>query len=1167
MTAAAPWAGRMGHAVVAHDGKVWVLGGLIAYLYYMNDVWSSPDGVNWTEVSPMMKAPWGPRHDLAAASFAGKLWVIGGYSGRNEGTHEADIWSSPDGVAWTQVTTPPEWPGRMGHTALVHQNMLWVLGGASLRDVWHSADGISWTPATLDAPWGGDCVAAESYEGKIWALTTDYRTNAMWNSENGVEWEPVIEALPFPRRWWSPTLVVYHNKLVVSGGGNGLFNDVWHCEDGVQWLELQSRPIWKPRAQHGALVFNDGYWIMGGYDGNSYLSDVWRYAGAMGCEANANGVNDPPRVSLLADPPSGPAPLEVVFMATGSDPDCDPLTYLWDFGDGSPASTQPSVLHIFQSAGTYTVTVAVSDGELAATTTARVTVGPLPHVQDDIGANGGSLDLGLGHLQIDAGVLPAGVDFVLTEYPSMGSLAQLRIGIPGAVPIGPAYDLVTPARTSAPMALTIVYDPADIPAGYSASNLGFLVRMVGVPDDPKGAAQFASVAADYAILPAVVDPAGHTATLDMYCSNRVQLVALPDPIEVVSAEPKAAPSPFEIVFDTSPTVLSRKDYGDIATDVLSQTFNTLVLGRGFPGPLGKMKIVVKSMNCNGFVGKDPQIISLSHELTAHNLHCTLPHEFMHCIQIVCSNPVSDSAYIEEDAWVYEGQAEWAADEVFDNYSGQYFMVTGERFNDPLNHRPRDRWTLNEYKTVAFWKWVEAVSPGTILATYLNQQSLTHTPLWVNQTLVKWQDSFFAAYPNCDFLQFVADSMFWKDYDTNEINDKDLWTADCLGSPGSVPKTFGYEDNFIWVERDSAGDGDTNKALVEFNPKDCLSADIRVVWTRPQTAPEDRLTGKLHVEWPKTAEPLDAMVIAARNGSALEYVEVRDLSQTHEVTKVRFSSDADYRAIIIIVDPRWKDPAGSFLSPNPVAKVWVEDPCGQLPGNIIDVATTDELVAAVKSTPPGNTIRLANGFYYPPLADYVIPDWDTTYPARVFLGLNGLALVGSGNTTIVLSGAAGYTGIATGGNSAIRNLTISSRATHAIEAFNDLTVCNVTISVRKNWPYNGEGILFVPQQPGAYSLTVKDCTIQNIDISNDYCYGIYPTCLDSSYSISMTVEGTAISGFKTGIEWWGGGPEDGLILATVSDCDLFSANTDGNAVEYVFDYCDGVCHYNPVEHCP
>jgi len=62
------------------------------------------EGSLWSEATP--SAGFSPRHSFGAVNFQNKMWVIGGNSTDEFNSTGAlgDIWNSPDGVNWTQVT-------------------------------------------------------------------------------------------------------------------------------------------------------------------------------------------------------------------------------------------------------------------------------------------------------------------------------------------------------------------------------------------------------------------------------------------------------------------------------------------------------------------------------------------------------------------------------------------------------------------------------------------------------------------------------------------------------------------------------------------------------------------------------------------------------------------------------------------------------------------------------------------------------------------------------------------------------------------------------------------------------------------------------------------------------------------------------------------------------
>ncbi|HEU4319264.1 MAG TPA: S8 family serine peptidase [Acidimicrobiia bacterium] len=87
------------------------------------------------------------------------------------------------------------------------------------------------------------------------------------------------------------------------------------------------------------------------------------------------GVSDgpPPNGAPTASFTYSCVDLDCTFTNTSTDPEDDPLTYTWDFGDGNATSTV-SPAHSYSTAGTYPVELTVSDGESSHTAAASVTV-------------------------------------------------------------------------------------------------------------------------------------------------------------------------------------------------------------------------------------------------------------------------------------------------------------------------------------------------------------------------------------------------------------------------------------------------------------------------------------------------------------------------------------------------------------------------------------------------------------------------------------------------------------------------------------------------------------------------------------------------------------------------------------------------------------------------
>lgn len=85
------------------------------------------------------------------------------------------------------------------------------------------------------------------------------------------------------------------------------------------------------------------------------------YPGGQGPAPTVPSGNGDPVADFTLSPSAPSAGTPVTFTSASTDPDGDPLTFLWGFPDGSTSTTDPAVF-TFTSPGSHTVILEVSDG-------------------------------------------------------------------------------------------------------------------------------------------------------------------------------------------------------------------------------------------------------------------------------------------------------------------------------------------------------------------------------------------------------------------------------------------------------------------------------------------------------------------------------------------------------------------------------------------------------------------------------------------------------------------------------------------------------------------------------------------------------------------------------------------------------------------------------------
>jgi len=249
------------------------------------DLTSSPGDItldfnnpSWTKATAA--AGWSARYGHTAVVYDNKMWVMGGHYGA---VSKNDVWYSTDGVTWTQATAAAGWSARTWHESIVFDNKMWVMGGyyggVPKNDVWYSTDGVTWTQATAAAGWAARFdLKSVVFDNRMWVMgggIVGNVKNDVWYSTDGVTWTQATAAAGWLARI-GHTAVVYDNRMWVMGGWDNIssyYNDVWYSTDGVSWIQATAS-AWPRRTFHTSLVFDNKIWVMGGYYAG-LKNDVW----------------------------------------------------------------------------------------------------------------------------------------------------------------------------------------------------------------------------------------------------------------------------------------------------------------------------------------------------------------------------------------------------------------------------------------------------------------------------------------------------------------------------------------------------------------------------------------------------------------------------------------------------------------------------------------------------------------------------------------------------------------------------------------------------------------------------------------------------------------------------------------------------------------------------
>ena len=248
VTAAAAWAARHSHSAAAFAGRMWIMGGAVGGSRVAEDVWSSLDGAEWTReaasagVGARMGAVLVPLILPGEGANRHRLLLSGGMSQTGSGElFFGDVWGATwtedGGLAWEQLTKSPGFPARAyqawSQANFGGQPRVWISGGLGQEgevggEIWTTADGVTWTQMAKP-PFAARAGHLMAYcRGEVYVLggvggaaanadQATYWLHDAWAYGEGT-WRLVSGKLPLTPRESSAMVCSQGRRLVMSGG-------------------------------------------------------------------------------------------------------------------------------------------------------------------------------------------------------------------------------------------------------------------------------------------------------------------------------------------------------------------------------------------------------------------------------------------------------------------------------------------------------------------------------------------------------------------------------------------------------------------------------------------------------------------------------------------------------------------------------------------------------------------------------------------------------------------------------------------------------------------------------------------------------------------------------------------------------------------------------------
>ncbi|MBQ0732780.1 hypothetical protein [Aquimarina celericrescens] len=194
-------------------------------------------------------ATYSKRTRASAAAFNNKLWIIGGAD--EAGNDLNDIWSSLDGITWSNEGTF-SFGTVLGHKLIVFNNKLWLYGGIingfTSTKIYSSDDGVNWIEETERTPFSQyNQVRMAVLNDRIYRIA-GYNANfddlsderAVYSSTDGLNWDLLASNHGFVSKYSFWVEGIGNQLIAIEPSTDEVSITLYSSQDGITWNNLRS---------------------------------------------------------------------------------------------------------------------------------------------------------------------------------------------------------------------------------------------------------------------------------------------------------------------------------------------------------------------------------------------------------------------------------------------------------------------------------------------------------------------------------------------------------------------------------------------------------------------------------------------------------------------------------------------------------------------------------------------------------------------------------------------------------------------------------------------------------------------------------------------------------------------------------------------------------------